>query len=301
MASRRSCGADVDRAMAQPRLPRFALWIVERATPARDRDAITGDLIEDFYRIAESNPAAARRWCRRQALRSLTPGLRRRWHDAADFAHPSKGRFSMRGFFQDVTFGIRLLRHQPLLAAAGVLSLAVGLGLNVLLFTVANAILFRPLPVTGADRLVMVQVQHEQGVTMDFSYPAYVHLRDASTDVFDTFVAYTTPEVSARVGNRAAESLEGEYVTGNFFIDLGVPMAAGRPLTPADDRPEAPPAMVVSSAFWREHFGNAPLSGQTVLMNETHFTIIGIAAAKFFGTEIGKTADFWVPIGQMYA
>ena len=207
----------------------------------------------------------------------------------------------MRSVLQDITFGLRLLRHQPLMAIAGMLSLAIGLGLNVLLFTVANAILFRPLPLAGADRLVMVQMQHEHGVAMDFSYPSYLHLRHASADVFDTFVAYSSPSVSARVGSGAAESLDGEYVTGNFFLDLEVPMASGRPLTPADDRPEAPPAMVVSAAFWRAHFGSTPLAGQTVLMNETHFTIVGIADARFFGTEIGRTADFWVPIGQMFA
>jgi hypothetical protein len=58
--------------------PRLVLWIVERATPA-DREAVTGELIEDFYRLAESNRRAARRWCRRQAIRSLVPGLKRQW------------------------------------------------------------------------------------------------------------------------------------------------------------------------------------------------------------------------------
>ncbi|MEX2272784.1 MAG: ADOP family duplicated permease [Vicinamibacterales bacterium] len=279
--------------------PRLALWIIERATPPRDRDAVVGDVIEDYRRLSETNPAAARRWCRRQALRSVVPGLRRQCGDG--LPDISKGRFSMRGFVRDLAFGMRLLRQQPLMAAAGVLSLAVGLGLNVLLFTLANAILYRPLPVTGADRLVMVQMRHEQGVAMDFSYPSYLHLRDAATDVFDTFVAYSSPSVSARVANGLAQSLEGEYVTGNFFMDLGVPMASGRPLTTADDRPEAPPSIVVSDAFWRKHYGNAPLSGQTVLMNETHFTIVGVADARFFGTEIGRTADFWVTIGQMYS
>jgi predicted permease len=147
----------------------------------------------------------------------------------------------------------------------------------------------------------MVQSRHSQGVSMDFSYPAYMHLREASRDVFDTFVAYGSAGVSARIGDGAAMSLEGEYVSGNFFPDLGVPMRAGRALTPADDRPEAPPALVVSHAFWRRHFADAPLAGQTVLINQTLFPIVGIAHASFFGTEIGRVVDFWVPIGQMMA
>ena len=206
----------------------------------------------------------------------------------------------MRGFFHDLRFGLRLVRQQPLMAAAGMLSLAVGLGLNFLLFTLANGILFRPLPVAGADRLVMIQTKHQFGTRMDFSYPIYVQLKEASSGVLDTMVAYSSAEVTGRAGDRAAESLEGEYVTGNFFADLAVPIGEGRGLTVADDRPEAPPALVVSRKFWREHFGRDRLAAQTILVNETPFTIVGVAHESFFGTEIGRVVDFWMPIGQMF-
>ena len=281
----------------QPRPPRLALWVIEHATPARDRDAVVGDVIEDFHLLSETDPAAARRWCRRQALRSLVPGLRRQLSPAP--LPSSKGRVPMRGFFQDLRFGVRLLRHQPSMAAAGMLSLAIGLGLNILLFTLANAILLRPLPLTGADRLVLLQKQRPTQRAHDFSYPAYLHLRDASAGVFDTLTAYANSRAAARTPSGSTAWVEGEYVAGNFFADLGVPMAMGRRLTVDDDRSEAPPAVVVSARFWRQHFGGETLSGQTLTLNNQPFTIAGVADEAFLGMNLGGDASYWVPIAHM--
>src|SRR5688500_2160666 len=111
----------------------------------------------------------------------------------------------MRGFFQDLRFGVRLLRHQPMMAAAGVASLAIGLGLNILLFTLANAILVRTLPVDGAGRLVILEKQRETETARDFSYPAFLHLRGQSAGVFDSIVAFTTSQALARIGSGTPE------------------------------------------------------------------------------------------------
>lgn len=281
----------------QPRPPRLALWVIEHTTPARDRDAVVGDVIEDFHLLSETDPAAARRWCRRQALRSLVPGLRRQWIPAP--LPSSKGRVPMRGFFQDLRFGVRLLRHQPSMAAAGMLSLAIGLGLNVLLFTLANAILLRPLPLAGADRLVLLQKERPTQRAHDFSYPAYLHLQDASAGLFDTLTAYANSRAAARTPSGSTVWVEGQYVSGNFFADLGVPMAMGRRLTVDDDRSEAPPAVVVSARFWRQHFGGETLSGQTLTLNNQPFTVAGVADDSFLGMNLGGDASYWVPIAHM--
>ena len=278
--------------------PRLALWIIEHATPPRDRDAVVGDVIEDFHRLAEHDAAAARRWLRRQARRSLVPGLRRQWSAAS--LPPSTGRIPMRGFLRDLRFGVRLLRHQPLMAAAGMVSLAVGLGLNLLLFAVANAILLRPLPLRDADRLVMLQQQRATGLALDFSYPAYLHLRGASGGALDMLAAYCSSSATAQVNGRSV-SIQGELVTGNLFPGLGVSMTLGRGLSDADDRSGAPPVVVVSEAFWRRHFGTAALSGQGLVLNERAFTIVGVADSRFMGMEIGRHAHFWVPISHMEA
>jgi predicted permease len=285
-----------------PRPPsRVALWLIERSLPARDREEALGDVREEYARLARHDAVPARRWLRRQALRSLT-AIPQRLLPAAppSSARVSRGRQVVRGLMGDLVFGHRLLRHQPLTAFAGLLSLAIGLGLNLLLFTLTNAILLTPLPLAGADRLVMVQMQRQDGIAMDFSYPFYQHLRTGSPNVFDTLVAYSSTTATARVAG-PSEPLVGEYVSGNFFIDLAVPMAMGRGLTAADDTPDAPPTVVLSQARYRRYFGDVPLSGQQITLNRTAFTIVGVADRRFFGTEIGETADFWVAIGQMYA
>ena len=205
----------------------------------------------------------------------------------------------MTSFFNDLRFGVRLLRHQPMMAAAGVLSLAIGLGLNILLFTLANAILLRPLPLEGADRLVLLQKQRATQRAHDFSYPAFLHLEDAAAGVLDTLTAYANSRASARTPSGATAWVEGQYVAGNFFADLGVPMAMGRRLTVDDDRSEAPPAVVVSERFWRRYFAGETLSGQTLTLNNRPFTIAGVADASFLGMNLGADASYWVPIAHM--
>ena len=205
----------------------------------------------------------------------------------------------MRGFLRDLTFGIRLLRHQPAMAAAGMLSLAVGLGLNLLLFTLANAILLRPLPLQQPDRLVVLQKQRPTSVANDFSYPAFEQLRGGSSGALETLAAYANAQAAARTPGGAAEWVNGEYVTGNFFADLGVPMSMGRPLTPADDVSGAAPAVVVSERFWRRHFGDQPLAGQTLSLDNKIFSIAGVTKREFLGMQLGGNASFWLPIAHM--
>ena len=281
-----------------PTPSRLALWAIEHATPARDRDAVVGDVIEDFHHLAERDAAHARRWLRRQARRSLVPGLRRRLGGPPPPQHP-KGRISVHSFLTDLRFGLRLVRRQPMMTLAGILSLAVGLGLNVLLFTLANAVLFKPLPLAGADRLVAPVQLRELSTARDFSYPAYREFRQASAGVFDTLVAYAWTFAAARAPEGITESVDGEYVSGNLMPDLRAPIAMGRWLTPDDDRPDAAPAVVVSHRYWQRRFGGAALAGQTLTLNGTAFTVVGVAAPAFLGMEPGRDTSFWVPVGQM--
>lgn len=278
--------------------PRLSLWIIERTTPTRDRDEVVGDVIEDFHAMAVDDRRAARRWVRRQARRSLAPGLRRRL-GPAESPQPRKGRITMHSFLADVRFGLRLVRRQPLMATAGVLSLAVGLGLNVLLFTLANAVLFKPMPLRGAERFVLLQQLRETSTAMDFSYPAFEAFGDASAGVFDSLTAFSWTMAAARAPQGPTESVEGEYVSGNLMPDLAVPIAMGRGLSPDDDRPDAPPVVVVSHGYWQQRFNGAPLAGQTLTLNEQPFTVVGVAAPAFLGMDHGRASHYWVPIGQM--
>ena len=87
-------------------------------------------------------------------------------------------------------------------------------------------------------------------------------------------------------------------MSGNFLLALGVPLRAGRALGDADDMAGAPPAVVVSEPLWRDRFGAAALSGQTVMLNGQPFTVVGVAAARFSGMQVGRNAEFWVPLSH---
>ena len=110
-------------------------------------------------------------------------------------------------------------------------------------------------------------------------------------------VAYRDVQSSTREGELTAR-IEGEIVSGNFFASLGIRIREGRGLVPADDQPEATPAAVVSDRLWRTRFGAAAASGQVIALNGTAFTIVGVASAEFAGMNLGKSADFWVPLAH---
>lgn len=272
-----------------PAPPRLALWIITRATRARDRDEVIGDIIEEFARLAVVEPRAARSWCWRQALRALRPGA---GVAPRTTATPHGGQSMFRGFAAEVRYSARLLRSQPLLSLVAMTSLVIGLGLNVLLFTIAGAVLYRPLPVDDPGSLVVLGLQRPANVAHNFSYPAYQRLAQDSA-AFDAVVAYASRDGGLTFSGDTI-TRTGEIVSGNFFTSLGVPMVEGRGLSIHDDVRSAPPAVVISEPLWRERYGAAPIAGQTLVLNNTAFTIVGVASTRFHGMFTGSRADFWV-------
>jgi putative ABC transport system permease protein len=277
--------------------PRLALWLLTRSLDVGDREAVLGDVLEEFQALSAVDRREARRWIWRQTRRSIWPNLVRRTRTRRVPAEPAAGGArAMDGFVTDLRFALRQMRRQPLTAVVGLLSLVAGLGLNLLLFTIANGILFRPLPLHQPNQLALLLLQRESGVNHNFSYPAYAGLRDA-TQSLDSLVAYSQAEASA-ASAAGSEPVNGEVVSGNFFSALGVPMRAGRGLTPDDDRPAAMPAAVISERMWRDRFGAAPLSGQTITLSGDAYTIVGITADEFRGMQLGRSAAFWVPLSK---
>jgi putative ABC transport system permease protein len=278
--------------------PRVALWLHERSLSCDEREAVIGDVIEEFNRGAAVNVASARRWIWAEACRSAPHNLGRRLRDqrGATDTVPQNGARMLNGFVTDLRFATRLLKRQPFVSFVALVSLAAGLGLNILLLALADAALVRPLPLHDPGRLVLLLLQRESGFMHNFSYPDYEELRRRAT-VVDSLVAYS-PVESSMAGSDGATSVEGEVVSGNFFVALGVPLRTGRALSDADDAAGAPPAVVVSEALWRDRFGGAALSGQTVVLNGQPFTVVGVAGARFSGMQVGRNADFWVALAH---
>ena len=202
----------------------------------------------------------------------------------------------MNGLATDIRFALRLMRRQPLLSLVAFTSLLIGIALNALLFTITNAVLFRPLALRNPGTLSVLLLQRPTNLMHNFSYPDYLTLRDNSKQI-EGLAAYSVAEATTQ-GTEIAEVLDGELASGNMFSVLGVPIRQGRGLTPADDTAGAPPAVVVSHRFWTQRFGAGSIAGQVVTLNGQQFTIVGVTDPSFEGMQVGRASAFWVPFAQ---
>ena len=204
-------------------------------------------------------------------------------------------------WLQDLRYAVRLLRRNPLFALTAVLSLAIGIGANTTIFTIANALLFKPpLGVADASRLVDVgRSQDGQGFD-NGSYANYLDIRARNT-VFSGIYAYRLgPEPMSLRGKDGAERIYGEMVSTNYFNVLGTPPHIGRLFTSDDsEQPAATPLAVLSHRFWMRRFNGDPaIVGQTLVLNGRPFMVIGVTPEGFHGTTV-LTSDLWVPVNMV--
>jgi len=199
---------------------------------------------------------------------------------------------------QDLRYAVRLLVRSPLFALTAIVSLAIGIGANTTIFTIANALLFRPpAGVVDPGRLVDIgRSQDGQGFD-NGSYPNYLDIRARSTS-FDGVYAYRLgAEPMSLGGPDGAERVFGSMVSQNYFSVLGARAAVGRLFSAIDsEQPGAAPVAVLSHSFWRRRFnGDSALIGQAIRLNGRPFTVVGVAPPEFSGTSV-LTCDLWVPI-----
>jgi putative ABC transport system permease protein len=203
--------------------------------------------------------------------------------------------------FQDLRYALRaLLKHRNFTTAA-LLTLALGIGINTTIFTLLYSVAFRPLPVKDPDRVVNVYQtlegefsrQVEGNVDM-LSYPEYVNYRDRVAG-FSGLVA--SADVRLNLGGDNVEKISGLLVTDNYFSVLGGSSALGR--TFFDKECQAPlqcPLAVLSYGFWQRRFGSdQSVIGSSLTLNRQRFTVVGVAARDFRGTEL-SVPDVWIPV-----
>jgi predicted permease len=195
---------------------------------------------------------------------------------------------------RDVRLAVRALRATPGFTAIAVLTLALGIGVNGVLFTLVNAALFRPLPVDRPDELVDVYTSRIGGdAGGPSSYPDYLDLGAAAGPLFASSFGYAPAIAPLAVGGRVRLVL-GEAVTGEYFRTLGVRPAIGRGLEPADDRPGADRVVVVSHGFWqRELGGRQEALGATIRLRDDLYTVVGVAPQGFRGMVPVLEPQFW--------
>jgi len=196
----------------------------------------------------------------------------------------------------DVRFALRWLLKSPGFTLVAVVSLAIGIGFNTTLFTVADALLFKPLPVSAPDQLVDVFTSDSTGSVLygTSSYPDFVDLRSRN-DVFSDLVGYS-PMFAALNLDSGSRLAMGEIVTGNYFDVLGVRAALGRTIEPSDDAPGAPRVAMVSNRYWQRDLGGAPdVVGRAVRIRGNAYTIVGVLPARFTGMVPILAPEIWVP------
>ena len=206
----------------------------------------------------------------------------------------------MTGLIQDFRYAWRQVRRSPSFAITAVVTLALGIGANVVAFGVLNAALLKPLDVP--QPLGLYNVVHQQQGDDNQSYPDYVDFRSRNR-TFTDMAIYRLEDGGLNTGN-ATYKCWYYKVSGNYFDMLGVNPKRGRFFHQSDEHgPNSAPYIVLSEQFWSRHFAANPnIEGAKVEINKHPFTVIGVAPREFHGTDLFIWPDFWMPIvnGQDY-
>jgi putative ABC transport system permease protein len=186
----------------------------------------------------------------------------------------------MKSLFQDLRFGLRMLRKNYIFTAVAVLTLAVGIGANTAIFSLVNAVLLRQLPYRNAERLVWIWATRTDRDKAFYSIPNFIDTRDRSQS-FENLAAFANWGANL-TGNGDPERLQGVRLSAHAFQMLGVEAATGRTLTAADDDPGNPRVVMLSNGLWQRRFGGNPnVIGQKLTLNGDTYTVVGALPPHF--------------------
>jgi predicted permease len=218
--------------------------------------------------------------------------------------------------WQDIRYGLRMLRNSPGFTAVAVLTLALGIGANTAVFSLIDAVMLRSLPVEKPSELALLKWSARKSPKIrgymssgdcpndlrganpsgcSFSEPMFQEIR--KTKQFSRVAAFANSGPLSLTGNGPASMVNGQLVSGDFFSTMGVKAAAGRMLEMGDDSATAVPVAVLNYGFWQSAFGGArDAVGRTMDLNGAAFTIIGVAEQRFTGITPGNDYDVWLPL-----
>ena len=269
------------------RLPLLARALL-RITDPHVREFVAGDLEETYAGVANADgPERARRWAVRQAL---AVALQHPWRPT-----PRAGDGLMRTLMQDLKYGARMVRRQPTFSAVVVMTLALAIGANTVIFSFANILMLRPLPLKDTDTLgwIFNIDPHRGGNREPLSIPELLDYRHALSSFSE--IAGSTRSNAVLTGRGDARRLAASRVTANLIDVWGIRVAIGRGFSPAADAPGAPAEVVLSHHYWDREFNRDPsVVGQTLTIDGHPTTIAGVLAPEI---EIGNLSeiDVWIP------
>jgi putative ABC transport system permease protein len=193
---------------------------------------------------------------------------------------------------QDLRYTVRILARAPGFTAVAVLTLALGIAANVSIFTLINGLILRPLPYPQAERVVQVDRQTKEGPYYGMSLIQFRTYRQQNQS-FEYLAAYDIlgSGLSLNTGSDA-ELIASRRVSADFFRAVGIPPAMGRNFNSQDDRPGAPPVVILSYRVWKDFLGGSPaVIGQPVRLSGENYTVIGITPPNF---AFARDAEAWV-------
>ncbi|MEO8027280.1 MAG: ABC transporter permease [Bryobacteraceae bacterium] len=272
---------------------RTLVKLLLRLDPANFRHQFGADLLgtfEDRWRDRRS-PAAAITI----AADLVASAIRHRFETPRPLRRP--GDNAMTVFLKDLSYAFRTLRGSPGFTLVALVTLALGIGVNTAMFSIANAILWRTLPYPAPDRLVLVSEAEAKTPDRPFG-AAYPNFRDwqARAHSFESLAPVMRDERVLR-GTGEPARVRGALAGVEFFQVFGVQPALGRAFTVAEDKPGGPPVIVLSDRFWRSQFASDPaILGLTLTFDDGPATVVGVMPAGF---EYPSRAEFWAPLGPL--
>src|SRR5215469_1272108 len=208
----------------------------------------------------------------------------------------------METFWQDVRYGVRTLCQSPGFAIVAIITLALGIGANTAIFSVVNTLLLRPMPVKHPEQIyVLAAEQNNQNVPqVQFSIPEFHDIRSQANEVFSDVMAFGFGLDGMRTGGKTERFLTA-YVSGNFFVGMGIKPALGRLILPSEgETTMADPVIVLDYKFWKTHFGGDPsVIGRKISLNGRSMTIVGVVGQNFPGINPLFNVHGYMPLGMM--
>jgi predicted permease len=222
--------------------------------------------------------------------------------------------------WQDIRYGLRMLRKSPGFSVVAILTLALGIGANTAIFSLIDAVMLRSLPVENPSQLVLLQwgarnspnvhgyqsagdcannmrLDSKNPGGCSFSEPVFREI--AQANIFSGTAAFANTGRLDLTGNGSPSVINGQLVSGDFFRTMGLKAATGRLLDATDDKPAAAPVAVLNYGYWQSAFGGSrDVVGRTIELNNVPFTIIGVAEQRFTGITPGSDYDVWLPLSD---
>jgi predicted permease len=222
--------------------------------------------------------------------------------------------------WQDIRYGLRMLRKSPGFSAVAILTLALGIGANTAIFSLIDAVMLRSLPVENPSQLVLLQWAARNSPNVhgyqsagdcvndmrlgaknpggcSFSEPMFREI--AKANILSGTAAFANTGRLNLTGNGPATVINGQLVSGDFFRTMGLKAATGRLIDVTDDMPSAAPVAVLNYGYWQSAFGGSrDIVGHTIELNNVPFTIAGVAEQRFTGITPGSDYDVWLPLSD---